>query len=241
MSENLITRKRELKEIFKKYDWKENKLNGKVKSVITVKHNLTVINEKIINDNTIYKLDKKVYESFDIKGNIIESSSYDSRGVRTVLLIPSYDLNEYINTYKYFDDNDVLISECFLKYLKNGNVIEKWENGKTVIEYNFQENTILQLFYDTDNNLIWKDTYKYDTNRNLVEFCNDLGKTICIVNTLGNDLEEIKYDSNKNITEKKKYKYKLDKYKNWIEKKEYQIENNIQIPKTLFERKIKYY
>jgi len=241
MSENSVTIKRELIEIFKKYNWKENNLNRKVKSTKTLKHNLTHKNNELIKDVNTYYMNKKCIDNYDVNGNLIESSSYDYRGIRTALLIPTYHSNDYVNTYKYYDDNDVLLSECFFKYLKNGNVIEKWGNGITLIEYHLQKNTIEQFFCDTDNNLIWKDAYKYDKNRNLVAFCNDLGKTICIVNALGNDIEEIKYDSNNNVTEKKKVKYKLDKYKNWIEKKEYLIENNVEIPITIFEREIIYY
>ncbi|UMB59986.1 hypothetical protein MHL31_12990 [Lutibacter sp. A80] len=236
MSENLVLRKRELTEIKKKFNWKENNLNGKIKSVTTIKHNLT--RQK---DNNIYALFEKEYDAFDIRGNIIESSAFDSCGQRIVLLIPSFNSKDYLTNYKYFDDNGELISECFFKYQENGNVLEHWDNGTTSIEYHLQKNEIEHLNFDIDNNLIWKEIYKYDTKGNLIEFCNDLGKTIYIVNTLGDTLEEIKYDSENNISEKKKFKYKIDKHKNWVKKKEFIIKNNIEIPKAIFEREITYY
>jgi hypothetical protein len=66
-------------------------------------------------------------------------------------------------------------------------------------------------------------------------------KTISFTDTFGNVIIDNEYGNNENILKKIKYDYKLDKNKNWIEKKEFLIENNIEIPKTIFEREIKYY
>jgi hypothetical protein len=171
-----------------------------------------------------------------------KSLGFDDSGVRTVLLLISYNSNNYVKSYKYYDYQDELMSECLIQYLDNGNVIEDWlGSGKTTREYQVQKNTIVQLNYDTENNFIWKDTYKYDSNSNLIEFNNDLVKTISIFNPLGNCIEEIDYDLNDNFLKKRKFSYKLDEHKNWIEKKEILIENKIEIPKTILERKIRYY
>jgi len=235
-------RKKELKEVLKKNDWVANSLNGKVKSIITLKHNSIVKNGKVIKNKDTYALDRKTYECFDLQGNMERSLVFDDREIRTVLCIPSYNSNNYVTGYKYYDSQDKLMSECLIQYLDSGNVIEDWgSSGKNSIEYNLQKNTIVQLNYDAEDKLIWKDTYKYDSNANLIEFCNDLSKTISVFNLFENCIEEIEYDSNDNFCKKRIFNYKLDQNKNWIEKKEFLIENNIQIPQTILVRKITYY
>lgn len=234
--------KKELKEVLKKNDWVANNLNGKVKSTITLKHNLIVKNGKVIKNKDTYALDRKTYECFDLQGNMERSLVFDDREIRTVLFIPSYNSNNYVKSYKYYDSQDKLMSECLMQYLDSGNAIEDWgSSGKNSRDYNLQKNTIVQLNYDTEDNLIWKDTYKYDSNENLIEFCNDLSKTISVFNLFGNCIEEIEYDLNDNFLKRRIFNYKLDKNNNWIEKIEFLMVNNIEIPQTILERKIAYY
>jgi hypothetical protein len=45
-----FNRKKELRKVFKKNDWVENNLNGKVKSISTIKHHLILKNGKVIKD-----------------------------------------------------------------------------------------------------------------------------------------------------------------------------------------------
>lgn len=236
-----MNKEKKLLERFKKYNWKECKLLGKVKSVTTIKHNLIENFSELVEDNNIYELNKNEYISFNTRGNVIESSAYDNRGIRTVLLIPSYNSKGQLSDYNYYDNNDNLMSQCLFEHLKDGNTIEEWIDGKTVIEYHLRKNIIEQLSYDIEDNLVCRDTYKYDKEGNLIEFCNDLGKTNYIIDLMGNEIEKTQFDLDGSLCEQKKYKYKLDENKNWIEKNEFLIENNSEIHKTIFEREIIYY
>jgi len=246
MSKNLVPNKRDLIEIFKKHNWKENNLNRKVKSTKTVKHSLIYKNNELSKDVNFYYLDKKSVDNFDLNGNLIESLSFDNRGVRTTLLIPSYDSRSYATNFKFYDNKDCLMTKCSFEHLENGNTIEKWDSGgKDIIKYNLEKNRIEKYHYFHDGSLNWKEIYTYFNDSNLIEWSFFDGytrmKTISFTDTFGNVIIDNEYDNNENILKKIKYDYKLDENKNWIEKKEFLIENNIEIPKTIFEREIKYY
>ncbi|UMB52960.1 hypothetical protein MKD41_11515 [Lutibacter sp. A64] len=233
-------------EIFKKYNWKENNLNRKVKSTKTVKHSLMYKNNELTKDVNFYYMDKKSIDNFDVNGNLIKAVSFDNRGVRTTLLISSYDSRNYANSFKYYDDKDCLIDRCLFEHLENGNTIEEWDSGgKDIIKYNLEENSIEKYNYFDDGSLNWKEKYNYFLDKNMVEWYLFDGferiKTISLTDTFGNVIANKEYDSDENILKKTKYDYKLDENKNWIEKKEFLIENNVEIPKTIFEREIKYY
>lgn len=246
MSKNLVPNKRDLIEVFKKYSWKENNLNRKVKSTKTVKHSLIYKNNELSKDVNFYYTDKKSVDNFDVNGNLIESLSFDNRGVRTALLIPSYDSRNYATNFKFYDGKDCLMAKCSFEHLENGNTIEKWDSGgKDIIKYNLEKNRIEKYNYFDDGSLNWKEIYTYFNDSNLIEWSLFDGytrmKTISFTDTFGNVIIDNEYDNNENILKKIKYDYKLDENKNWIEKKEFLIENNIEIPKTIFEREIKYY
>lgn len=246
MSKNIVPNKRDLIEIFKKYNWKENNFNRKVKSTKTIKHSLIYKNNELTKDVNFYYMDKKSVDNFDVNGNLIESLSFDNRGVRTTLLIPSYDSRSYVTNFEFYDDKGCLMAKCSFEHLKNGNTIEKWDSGgKVILKYNLEKNSIEKYHYFDDGSLNWKEIYTYFNDSNLIEWSLFDGytrmKTISLTDTFGNVITNNEYDSNGNILKKTKYDYKLDEHKNWIEKKEFLIENNVEIPKTIFEREIKYY
>ena len=231
---------------FKKYNWEQINLKGKVKSITTLKHNLKDQNGIIIIDRNSDFFDKKEMDYFEKNGNLIKGLSFENRNIRTSLLVITYGNKNYASNFKYYDEKDELITELKIEHLKNGNTLEKWSSGgENLIEYNLEKSIIEKYCYYDDGSLSWKEKYKYFYFKNLTEWTRLDGRTrskiVTKANSLGYIIEENEYNSNENISKKIIYKYKLDKNKNWIEKKKFLIKNNVEIPKTIFEREIIYY
>lgn len=184
---------------------------------------------------------------YDEKRNLIRESRYYPNGYIF-----------YEHNYKYDDNNNLLEhidhfqDKYIFKYDINGKEIEKiWyrhQLGNKLLKtfkskYDENGNKIENITYNSEGNLIFKETYKYDENGNIIcytKFEPDRGYDFKI---------SYKYDINRNVIQSKHlnsegnsnyentFKFKFDKKNNWIERIKYEYGR----PKYMIERNIEYY
>lgn len=240
MRKTISFEKEGMHEKFKKNNWKENNLKKKVKSVTTIKNKLMIENNE----------SEKAIDYYDEKGNLVKSIGCNNRGIRTDLVISSYDSNDFIISAKYYDCDNVLMAEISFEHLEYGGLISKWNTGhKEITKYNLDENIVQTDCYFNDGQLDYQETYEYFSEKSsqcnyiddyvkkrTTSFLDDLGNLIAH-NTYSYD----EYSQNQKIAKKNSYKYVFDENLNWIKKTTYLIEESVEIPEAIYEREIIYY
>ena len=209
----------------KRTDWDKDNLNGKVKSV---KHKLyeddsyietTEYNENGYRVKYTPKSDL-ITNKYDDKGNVTETTCYDSEGNMAWKYIYKYDKN----------DNELEWSS----YESDGSL-----SSKIVREYDNRGNKIESRLYGPKNKEVSKSIYKYDEKNNMIECIRDSrkreNKEIYEYDNNGNCIECIRYfygNESKDI-----YEYVFDKMDNWISKTSYEDGS----PTSIEEREIEYF
>jgi hypothetical protein len=144
--------------------------------------------------NLIWRLEY----SYNIKDSMVSVKLLIDKG--TVLNTTNYRFtgNEILNPIK---ENKFQFGDNY--YDAEGNLVEiKYSDKSSIIKYNYTESLLTEALYlDTNNKLIYKETYMYDGNKNPTEKRK--------VNSLGK-LKEIQ-----------KFAYKYDDKGNWIKRQEY--------------------
>ncbi len=231
-------------------DLSELNLKGKVKILTEIEYKISPNIGKIKEGDMLYKY---IY-SFNEKGNLIETNSYDPDG-------------NLDGKYTYTNDNlkgtkIEMISynpdgssdeKCTYNYDSKGNLIlEIWYDAEGSIskkygyKYDDKGNEIAMNRYDAHDSLLCKDSYKYDDKGEKIEW-NHFNLSPPTDGSLSKKVI-FKYDDNGNINveniflsdgnfENYTYKYDYAKKGNW--KKETIYKNGL--PQYITERKIKYY
>mgnify|MGYP005857073581 CR=1 FL=1 len=238
-----------------KNDWKENELRGKVKSfeeasyiaedsfgIIKKKYKNTsskIIPKKIIFNQNGQMIEKVYYKKYNDKtgsryvfkyddsGNLIEKSSFDSKGILYAKRIYTY--NKYgnkISEIKYNDKNDIESKEV-IEY-DGRNKISKTEYGsngkiknKMLYEYDKDGNRIKYSRYNSNGELVYKSLSKFDKNGNKIEYLNYgsdgklKNKNSLIYDRKDSLIEKIYFNYESKETQKNKY----DKDGNLVESK----------------------
>jgi hypothetical protein len=235
--------------------------NKKLGRYFFVDDDIKYVNDYDANNNIIetnyYESDTilviKIKYKYDLKGNEIEKCIYKRGNIIVEKKIFQYNSNNDIIEENCFDSNNKLSSKIKYKYDIKGNKIEESNYNsdgslfkKTTSEYDINNREIETNFYQPNNESEYvnqKNTHKYDGKGNLIEskYCADDGLN-CSTSTFkhnenGDIIEHTDFSLSNMKVSLNSYKFEYDKNGNWIKKIIFYNDE----PKTIIERKIKYY
>ncbi|MEE0085367.1 MAG: hypothetical protein UE068_14180 [Paludibacteraceae bacterium] len=153
----------------KKTDLEINNLDGKVKNVVT--YVMKQVNGKNV------KGQKKSATLYNTKGFITQNVLYDIKGGILRKEIRKYDSNGYFVEELIYDKNDKLSLRYKFNLDKDGNrtifYIDEGDGRLRKVEsykYDTNGNMIEEINYDTyGSSIIWTSVYKYDAEGNEIE------------------------------------------------------------------------
>lgn len=185
-------------------------------------NNSILLEEIFFKKNQVF--DNKITYSHNKKGEIIEKNQYNTDGSLRYKNKMIYDKKSNIIEENEYDSIGNLSKKWFKKYNKNGYIIEdrifypEYKNESiSTYSYDLNDNLTELNFLDSNNEIIQKFTYKYDSKRNVIE--------------------ENEYDSVETLKNSVNYLYEYDNKGNWIKRIKY--ENNELI--NIYEREIDYF
>lgn len=165
------------------------------------------------------------------------SYEYDKRGN---LILETTEVSK--DTFQYDDNNNMIVHECYL----GGSLIYK-----ETYAYDEMRNKLEHKKYKSDGSTKLIETFKYDTNGNLIEENIANGKNTYKYDDNGYLIEKYNYSADGKYSDHMNYIYdQFDKTGNWIKKREignlisYKNSNGVYVPFVtthIIEREIEYY
>ncbi|MFN8394961.1 MAG: hypothetical protein U0176_09965 [Bacteroidia bacterium] len=228
-------------------DLDKMRLSGKVRSIKQISFEATEQFGKIKagnrTDDYLDPLANDRYTIFDLKGNRIETGSFNLEDTIISKTTYRYDSNGKVVEETFYDAE--MRSSDIKQYVLNndGNIIKEIRLGvinklEASYEYDDIGNKVQEFHYNDDGTVAWSRKYKHDKSGNVIEDSwynrgNLKWNYRHKFDEVGNRIESIKYNHDESILEKEISKFDSDGHK--IEESFYKADGSIK-----WKNKLKY-